>query len=158
MDRRNFVAVVSTVICSLTLTRGSLAFVEKTSSVMNPTMEAQITDAEDRLRAAMLSSDVEILTELLAPDLIFTNHLGQLQSRESDLAAYRSGMLKIEQLVPSEQHVLLIHDAAIVSVRVQITGKYNGAAANGVFRFTRVWSLTPKKSWHVVAAHSGLVA
>jgi hypothetical protein len=158
MDRRNFVAVVSTAICSLTLMRGSLAFAEKTSSVMNPNMEAQITDAEDRLRAAMLSSDVEILTELLAPDLIFTNHLGQLQSRESDLAAYRSGMLKIEQLVPSEHHVLLIHDAAIVSVRVQLTGKYNGASANGVFRFTRVWSLSTKKSWHVVAAHSGLVA
>jgi hypothetical protein len=63
--------------------------VEKAGRVMNPTMEAQITDAEDRLRAAMLSSDVEVLTELFAPDLIFTNHLGQLQSRESDLAAYR---------------------------------------------------------------------
>jgi hypothetical protein len=120
-------------------------------------VKSQVVDAEDRLRTAMLSSDIEVLSELLAPNLIFTNHLGQLQSRENDLAAYRSGMLKITQLVPSEQHILVIHEAAIVSVRVQVRGQYNGAPANGTFRFTRVWSHSPDKTWHVVAAHSGLV-
>ncbi|MBB5340531.1 nuclear transport factor 2 family protein [Tunturiibacter gelidoferens] len=121
------------------------------------TIEAQILDAEDRLRIAMLCADVVVLSELLAPELIFTNHLGQLQGRESDLAAYRSGVLKIEQLVPSEQHILVAHEVGIVSVRVQLTGTYNGTPANGSFRFTRVWSLSPDRSWHVVAAHSGLV-
>ena len=52
---------------------------------MNLTVESQISDAEDRLRSAMLSSNVGVLSELLAPALIFTNHLGQLQGRESVL-------------------------------------------------------------------------
>jgi len=155
MNHRNFATGLSTVL--LNLMRNSLASKEETRSPMNSTVESQVVDAEDRLRTAMLSSDVKVLSELLAPDLIFTNHLGQLQSRENDLAAYHSGMLKITQLVPSEQHILVIHEAAIVSVRVQVTGQYNGAPANGTFRFTRVWTHSPDKSWQVVAAHSGLV-
>jgi hypothetical protein len=61
---------------------------------MNGTVEAQILDAEDRLRTAMLNSDLAALDELLAPELIFTNHLGHLLGKEDDLAAYRSGILK----------------------------------------------------------------
>jgi ketosteroid isomerase-like protein len=156
MNSRNFVTGFSTA-CSLTLVRGALASIEEQRSAVNLTVELQISDAEDRLRSAMLSSNVGALSELLAPELIFTNHLGQLQGRENDLAAYRSGILTIEHLVPSEQHILVVHEVAIVSVRVQLTGTYNGSPANGAFRFTRVWSLSPDKNWHVVAAHSGLV-
>jgi ketosteroid isomerase-like protein len=125
---------------------------------MNRTVEAQIVDAEDRLRTAMLASDVSALDELLAPELIFTNHLGQLLSKEDDLAAYRLGMLKMKALKPSEQHVRLNGDVAIVSIRMQLSGMYDGKPAIGDFRFTRVWALSPLKTWHVVAAHSSLVA
>ena len=125
---------------------------------MNRTVETQIVGAEERLRTAMLSSDVSALDELLASELIFTNHLGQLLGKENDLAAYRSGMLKVKELKPSEQHIRLTGDVAIVSVRMQLSGTYDGNPANGDFRFTRVWALSPNKAWHVVAAHAGLVA
>jgi ketosteroid isomerase-like protein len=125
---------------------------------MNQIVEAQIVDAEDRLRTAMLRSDASALDELLAPELIFTNHLGQLLGKEDDLAAYRSGKLKVKHLKSSEQHVRLSGDVAIVSVRVQLSGTYDGNPANGDFRFTRVWALSPHKAWHVVAAHAGRVA
>jgi len=125
---------------------------------MNQIVEAQIVDAEDRLRTAMLRSDASALDELLAPELIFTNHLGQLLGKEDDLAAYRSGMLKVNDLKSSEQHVRLCGDVAVVSVRVQLSGTYDGNPANGDFRFTRVWALSPHKTWHVVAAHAGIVA
>ena len=45
-----------------------------------------------------------------------------MRSRDSDLDAYRSGTLKTKQVAPSEQKILVLHDAAIVSVRVQVTG------------------------------------
>jgi ketosteroid isomerase-like protein len=125
---------------------------------MNRTVETQIVDAEERLRTAMLSSDVSALDELLASELIFTNHLGQLLGKENDLAAYRSGMLEVKELKPSEQHIRLTGDVAIVSVRMQLSGTYDDNPANGDFRFTRVWALSPDKAWHVVAAHAGLVA
>jgi ketosteroid isomerase-like protein len=125
---------------------------------MNRTTEAQIADVEDQLRTAMLRSDVNALDELLAPDLIFTNHLGQLLGKQDDLAAYRSSLIKIEDLKPSEWHIRLNGDVAIVSVRMQVTGSYDGHPANGDFRFTRVWTLSPRNTWYVAAAHAGIIA
>ena len=125
---------------------------------MDLTAETRILEAEERLRAAMLSSDVSVLDELLAPELLFTNHLGQLLSKEDDLASHRSGLLKVSALRASEQHVQTRGDIAIVSVRMQLSGTYNGKTANGDFRFTRVWAQCADKTWHVIAEHAGLVA
>jgi len=106
----------------------------------------------------MLSADIAALNELLAPDLIFTNHLGQLLRKDDDLAAYRSGVLKIVSLEPSEQHVRALGDVAVVSVRIRLTGTYEGAPANGDFRFTRVWARSQQETWQLVATHAGLIA
>ncbi|MCL6484569.1 MAG: nuclear transport factor 2 family protein, partial [Janthinobacterium lividum] len=43
--------------------------------------QAQVLDAEERLRLAMLASDVAALNILLADQLLFTNHLGHLLSK-----------------------------------------------------------------------------
>ena len=45
---------------------------------MNQFIELQIAECEQRLKQVMLRSDVSALDELLEPELIFTNHLGQL--------------------------------------------------------------------------------
>lgn len=126
---------------------------------MNGTMEAQIVDVEEQLRIAMLHSDVSALDELLGPELLFTNHLGQLLSKKDDLEAHRSGVLKVNELTPSEQHVHCHDQAAVVSVRMRLSGTYGGNPANGDFRFTRVWTARPGKAgWHIVAAHATLVS
>lgn len=126
---------------------------------MDKNLEAQIADAEERLRLAMLASDVNVLDELLASDLIFTNHLGQLLSKEADLSAHESGDLNISVLKSSEQKIVFLADnAAIVSVRVQVVGEYAGKPAGGDFRFTRVWSRLPNNKWQVMVAHAGMIA
>ena len=125
---------------------------------MQSRLQVQIVEVEDQLRTAMLSSDVAALDELLAPDLIFTNHLGQLLGKNDDLAAYRSGVLKIAELEPSEQHLRVLDEVAVVSVRMQVSGTYEGAPANGDFRFTRVWARSQQEIWQIVAAHSVLIA
>ena len=126
---------------------------------MSNSIDTQIIQAEECLRLAMLGSDVNWLNELLAPELIFTNHLGQIFSKQDDLAAHQSGILKIEELIPSEQHIQLIDkNAAIVTVKVHLVGSYAGTKSNGDFRFTRVWTLSPSGTWHIVAAHSSVVA
>jgi ketosteroid isomerase-like protein len=124
---------------------------------MSPAVEAEIAIAEDRLRDAMLGADVATLDALLAPEMIFTNHLGQLLGKEDDLAGYRSGMLKLGTLKPSEQHVRVHGDVVIVSVRMQLWGTYDGKPANGDYRFTRIWGLSAHGNWQVIAAHSGMV-
>ena len=119
--------------------------------------ETQIHQAEERLRLAMLDSDVNALDKLLAPELIFTNHLGQVLRKQDDLNAHQSGLLNIETLMPSEQHIQLLGNVALVSVRVHLVGSYAGVTSNCDFRFTRVWTLASNGTWQIVAAHSSAV-
>jgi ketosteroid isomerase-like protein len=121
-------------------------------------VETQIINAEERLRQAMLASDVSVLNELLAPEIIITSHLGELLGKQDDLAAHKSGLIKIHDLEASEQHIQIYGEMAIVSVQMQMSGSYNGSPANGDFRFTRVWAVSSVGSWHIVAAHIGMVA
>jgi ketosteroid isomerase-like protein len=123
---------------------------------MSNTVETQIINVEERLRLAMLASDVSVLNELLAPEIIITNHLGALLSKQDDLAAHASGLMRIHELQPSEQQIKFHGEVAIVSVRMQLSGSYDGSPANGDFRFTRVWAVA-SGTWQIVAAHIGLV-
>ncbi len=125
---------------------------------MDDRLEAGIVEAERRLRQAMLRSDVIALDELLAPDLIFTNHLGQIMTKQDDLAAHQSGAVRVDELTPSDEHVRMHGHVGVVSVRVRIAGCFAGVASAGDFRFTRVWARSPDGTWRVVAAHSSLVA
>lgn len=125
---------------------------------MTETVETQIINAEERLRQAMLASDVSVLNELLAPEIIIVSHLGELLEKQDDLAAHESGLIKIHELKPSEQHIQIHGEVVIVSVRMQLSGSYNGSPADGDFRFTRVWAVSSSRTWHIVAAHIGMMA
>ena len=125
---------------------------------MNQLNEAQVLNAEERLRLAMMDSDVAQLTLLLADDLLFTNHLGHLLSTQADLAAHEQRLLTITELQVSEQQVRLQGNVAVVSVRMRLTGTYHDAETHGDFRFTRVWAQAVDGSLQVIAAQSGVVA
>ena len=125
--------------------------------MISETVETQIFNAEEQLRQAMLTSDVGVLNKLLAPEIIITNHLGQLLVKQDDLTAHESGMIKIHELKPSEQQIQICGEVAIVSVRMQLFGSYDGSPTNGDFRFTRVWAISSSGTWHIVAAHIGRV-
>jgi len=57
---------------------------------VNQPIEEQIKKCEERLKEAMLHSDISELNKLLAVDLTFINHLGQLITKQYDLEAYKS--------------------------------------------------------------------
>ena len=125
---------------------------------MNALTEVQVLDAEERLRLAMMASDVATLNALLADELLFTNHLGHLLSKHADLAAHEQRLLAITDLCASERHVRINGNVAVVSVRMQLTGKYHDVETHGDFRFTRVWTQDAAGALQVTAAHSGVVA
>ncbi|WP_143731422.1 nuclear transport factor 2 family protein [Microbulbifer sp. GL-2] len=125
---------------------------------MNNILEEEIVEAEERLRLAMISSDLPILDQLLSENLIFTNHLGQRLSKSMDLVAHESGNLALSSIELSDQKILVSGDSlAVVSVKAKVDGIYSGESAGGCFAFTRVWSKV-SGSWQVVAAHSGIIA
>ncbi len=124
---------------------------------MDSTGKNEILAVEEKLKLAMLSSDVDALDELLSPGLIFTNHLGQVISKQNDLEAHRKGDFKINKLSLSDQVMKFSGEVAIVSVLTNISGSYKGQPTSANFRFTRVWG-KESGAWQISAGHSSLVA
>ena len=116
--------------------------------------QSQVIELEERLRQAMLHSDVAELDALIAPELLFTNHLGQLVSKQEDLAAHRSGQFKFTELTPSERQIQLNDGFTVVSVLMHIIGSYEGTPVEKDIRFTRVWAISTSGSIQIIAGHT----
>ena len=116
-------------------------------------LEAQVIEAEERLRQAMMNNDVGALDELIAPDLLFTGHLSQLASKADDLAAHRARLLRLEKIEPSEWHIQVHSDFAVVSVLMHLVGTFAGDPIDQRMRYTRVWTVSPNGSLQISAGH-----
>ena len=115
-------------------------------------MNDEISRLEEKLRQAMLTSDVPTLDELIADTLVFTMIDGSVLGKEADLTAHRSGVLKIASLEPSDRHIQTYDNVAIVAVCMQMRGTYLGSDFEGVNRYTRVWLRTQGR-WQIIAGH-----
>ena len=87
----------------------------------------------------MLTSDVATLDELASDRLRFVTLDGANVGKEADLAAHRSGTLRLSTLAPGERHIELCGEVALVNVAVELAGTYAGTPFSGLFRYTRVW-------------------
>jgi Domain of unknown function (DUF4440) len=125
---------------------------------MKSSQDSQIIKLEERLRQAMLYSDVVELDALIAPELLFTNHLGQVISKQEDLDAHRSGKFKFAEITPSNRQIQLNHGFAVVSVLMHIVGSYEGTPVEQDIRFTRVWAISTIGSIQIIAGHTSAIA
>lgn len=115
-----------------------------------------ILACEDELREAMMSNDVDALDRLLDDDLAFTSLDGKVVGKETDLEAHRQRRLRLTRLDPSDRHIVRCGPVAVVSVRMDLEGTYDGIPAGGAFRYTRVWCERPR-GWRIVAGHLSMV-
>jgi len=124
---------------------------------MNQSIEIQITKCEEQLTNAMLESDIQVLDSLISEDLLFSNHLGQLMTKQDDLEAHKSGLLNIEEISHSNQIIKYYGNTAIVSVKATILGTFSGYRSKNEFRFTRIWYNYSNTTWQIIAGHSSIV-
>jgi hypothetical protein len=117
-----------------------------------------IINLENRLRTAMLSSDLVLLDELLDDELVFTNHFGQLTTKQMDLEAHRSGFVKIESIIQTGQNVHIFENVAVVTVLSEICGLFGEIRSTARIHFTRVWQKKKSEEYKLIAAHSSLNA
>jgi ketosteroid isomerase-like protein len=119
--------------------------------------EHGIRELEQRLKAAMMTSDVDVLDALLADDLTFVDATGKLWSKADDLNGHRYGLQRIDSLAIDEQNVRVYGTFAITVTRVSISGTFAGTPFAGSLRYTRTWG-DVNGAWKVVAAQCGLTA
>jgi ketosteroid isomerase-like protein len=115
---------------------------------------AQIKQAEARLRNAMLTSDVPALEELLSTNTVFTNQAGVRLTKADDIAAHQSGLLRINQLEPTDEPLIrILGDCVIVCVAIALAGTYYSQPFGGVFAYSRIWHRHADNQWRIEAAH-----
>jgi ketosteroid isomerase-like protein len=111
---------------------------------------------EAALRQAQLASDVRELDRLVDDALVFVGPNGMVYGKQDDLDAHRRGLIRITRLDPSEERIQRFGDIAIVTVRMEMSGTFEGAAFAGPFRYTRVWR-AHDDGWRIVAGHVSAV-
>jgi len=113
-------------------------------------MHSDIAQLEERLRTAMLTSDVSKLDALIDDRLCFIGPDGGLYSKADDLELYRSGAQRLTRInfedVLVEQH----GSTAITVVLANLAGTLRGEAFEGRFRYTRTW-VRGDLGWKIVS-------
>jgi hypothetical protein len=104
----------------------------------------------------MVEGDVGSLEVLLADELIFVNHFGQFLTKQDDLAAHCSKILKFSNVEIGEQVIKLLGDVAVTSTKAFIQGTVGEEEINHEMSYSRVWK-EQNGSLHVVAGHCSAV-
>ncbi|WP_269510110.1 nuclear transport factor 2 family protein [Burkholderia sp. IMCC1007] len=111
---------------------------------------------EAALRAAMLANDVDMLDALLDDDLIFTIPSGQVISKHDDLSAHRAKLLRLDALDIHEMQARAIDALIVTTTKAMLAGRFDGAAFDGTFVYTRLWRRSGN-GWRVVAGHASQI-
>ena len=109
------------------------------------TKEIIIKNEQDLLEA-LKSCSITKLEDLLHDELLFIIPNGQTITKAIDLEAYRTGNMTVISIKPSDELISIIDDdAAIVSVKIELVGKYYDQEINGIFQYLRVWKMVDDK-------------
>jgi ketosteroid isomerase-like protein len=112
-----------------------------------------IETLEEKLQRAMLASDVAVLDELIADDLVWTMHTGFVGNKQYDLEAHSSGIFRFTKLEISDRQIHpYSDDCVVVTLKAAIDGILSGQPFSETFRFTRVW-LQRQNRWQIIAGH-----
>ena len=119
--------------------------------------ENELRDAERRLQAAQLASDVAALDQLLDDRLVFTAPDGALYGKQDDLRVHRTGTQVIDALHEEDLTVLVAGDTGITWFLGSLRGSINGTAFEARMRYTRTWVFDAEHGWRIIAAHASII-
>ena len=111
---------------------------------------------EAALVEAQLAGDVATLERLLDDELFFTGLGGRTYSKADDLAAHRSGQLRITKMRLLDRHITALRPVAVVSVLMDAEAIVAGETNVSTLRYTRIWH-ERSGGWKVVAGHMSAV-
>lgn len=114
------------------------------------TQAEEIIECEKRLLYALRTGDIKILDELLHDNLIFNIPTGLTITKEMDINNYRTGVMKISEILITDQIIKSIGNISTVAVTLDLKGTYANQIIDGKFKYLRVWKLFDN-SWKVIA-------
>ncbi|MEV8509348.1 nuclear transport factor 2 family protein [Actinoplanes sp. NPDC051475] len=120
-------------------------------------MDDELRDAERRLQAAQVASDVTALDRLLHDRLVFTGPDGRLYSKADDLRVHREGSQVIRSLDEEHLDVLVAGGTGVTWFLGRLSGSIDGVPFDARMRYTRTWIHDDACGWRILAAHASVV-
>ncbi|MGE8225091.1 MAG: nuclear transport factor 2 family protein [Stenotrophomonas sp.] len=117
----------------------------------------QMQKYEERLRVAMLQSDVAALDELIDDDLMFVGPGGEIFTKQDDLQLHRSGTQRLSQADWLAVEVRHYGAVCITVVTAQLSGTFLAEPFSGRFPYVRTWA-EREGIWRVVAGSVSVIA
>jgi ketosteroid isomerase-like protein len=113
-------------------------------------MQAEIIQMEERLRAAMLASDVAALDALIEDRLLFVVPNGDLYGKADDLEFHRLGETKFTKIEQVDIRIEVYGSTAVVVMLANMAGTFKDQAFEGLSRYTRTW-VCADQGWQIVS-------
>ncbi|MFF0471540.1 nuclear transport factor 2 family protein [Micromonospora zamorensis] len=107
--------------------------------------------AERQLQAAQRAADVESLDALLHPQVVGAGPDGAVFTKEDDLESYRSGALRITNLVEESLDVQEDGETGVTRTVAAVDAVQGGAVMSARLRYIRLW-VREDGNWRVLAA------
>ncbi len=114
------------------------------------TNKEQIIELEKKLLDAFANKDLKVIDELLHDNSLFIYPNGQTLTKTIVLDNYRSGNSSFTTIISTDPIINFIEDAAVVSINLELKGKYFEEIVSSQFRYIRVWKLF-NGIWKVIA-------
>jgi hypothetical protein len=115
----------------------------------------EIVALESRLRLAQLNADVDELDRLIADELLFTGPDGSIGTKQQDIDAHATGVVRFRQHAPRELRIRRIGtDVVMAALRTHLIVEVAGKLNEGVYCYTRVWAREGRlAAWRIVGGH-----
>jgi ketosteroid isomerase-like protein len=117
-----------------------------------------LRQAERRLQAAQLASDVDALDGLIDDTALFTGPDGSVLSKRDDLQAHASGYQVMSRVEEEDLRVLVTARTGVTLFLGTLEGTFGGERLAARMRYTRTWAHEDRTGWRIVAAHATFIA
>jgi ketosteroid isomerase-like protein len=117
----------------------------------------EILDLEDAWRTAVLKSDINAMSALLADDYMAITASGMLQTKQEALANMRAHRAHFTTLLLSDRKVRFYGKTALVSSKAEVEGTTPEGDISGDFRYTRVYVRDGQGKWKIVSFDSSRI-
>jgi hypothetical protein len=113
-------------------------------------MHTEIIKMEERLRMAMLTSNVEALDVLIHNRLLFIGPDGEVYRKTDDLELHRTGQTQFTRIELTDLQIEQYDSTAVTIALVNLAGTYKGKAFEGRSRYTRTWMYS-NQQWRIIS-------
>ena len=117
----------------------------------------QIDQLEEAWRIAVLKSDANAMSALLAEDFMGITWQGTLQTKDQLLANMRSGRIHLTTLEILDRKVRFYGKTAVVTSVSHMEGTNIDGDLTGNFRYTRVYVKNQQGEWKIVSFESSRI-